>query len=124
MAFRVEHAILFCLDLNAKFPAGERSLRDAAPRFDPFWLVARIQDEAARAAAFEREAEQLTPADASPGRGVSLLDAALILTEEDRGSSMELKNKWRKLRTPKLPVSIGSCPRHKQVKLFAPGRTF
>jgi hypothetical protein len=53
-------------------------------------------------------------------KGVSMLDAALILTEEDRELSKEKKNAWLKLRTPKLPASIGKCPNHRQVKLFAP----
>jgi hypothetical protein len=53
-------------------------------------------------------------------KGVSLLDAALILTEEDRPLAREKKSAWQKIRTPKLPASIGNCPNHKQVKLFAP----
>lgn len=54
------------------------------------------------------------------GKGVSLLDAALILTEEDRPLAREKKSAWQKIRTPRLPASIGNCPNHKQVKLFAP----
>ena len=54
------------------------------------------------------------------GKGVSLLDAALILTEEDRSLSIQKKKSWQKLRTPNLPASIGNCPNHKQVKLFVP----
>jgi hypothetical protein len=56
----------------------------------------------------------------SVGKGVSLLDAALILTEEDRPLARQKKSAWQKLRTPTLPASIGNCPSHKQVKLFAP----
>jgi hypothetical protein len=52
--------------------------------------------------------------------GASLLDAALILTDEDRQLAGEKKSAWQKLRTPKLPGCIGNCPNHAQVKLFAP----
>jgi hypothetical protein len=53
-------------------------------------------------------------------KGVSLLDAGLILTEEDLQLAREKKTAWQKLRTPKLPASVGNCPNHRQVKLFAP----
>ena len=53
-------------------------------------------------------------------KGVSLLDAALILTDEDHKLAREKKTSWQKLRTPKLPDAIGICPNHRQVKLFAP----
>jgi hypothetical protein len=53
-------------------------------------------------------------------KGVSLLDAALIITEEDAELSRQKKNQWLRLRTPQLPSSIGKCPNHRQVKLYAP----
>lgn len=53
-------------------------------------------------------------------RGVSLLDAALILTEEDSQLSRGKRDAWQRLRTPKLPECIGNCPNHAQVKLYAP----
>lgn len=56
----------------------------------------------------------------SPGEGVSLLDAALIINDGDLALAREKKKAWQKLRKPKLPASIGNCPKHSQVKLFAP----
>ncbi len=65
-------------------------------------------------------ADESAAATAAAGKGVSLLDAALVLTEEDRALSIEKKKAWQKLRTPQLPCSVGYCPNHRQVKLFAP----
>jgi len=52
--------------------------------------------------------------------GVSLLDAALILNDGDKGLAIEKKTAWQKSRDPKVPESIGNCPKHKQAKLYAP----
>ena len=52
--------------------------------------------------------------------GVSLLDAALTLNDGDEDLAREKKSSWQKLRDPKMPESIGNCPNHRQVKLFAP----
>lgn len=52
--------------------------------------------------------------------GVSMLDAALILCEDDRPLAREKRAAWQKLRDPIPPASVGRCPNHKQVKLFAP----
>ena len=76
--------------------------------------------EVVRAAGTPPKDQQSREHDRSAVKGVSLLDAALILTEEDRPLAREKKTAWQKLRTPKLPASIGNCPNHSQVKLFAP----
>ncbi len=46
--------------------------------------------------------------------------AALTLNDGDEDLAREKKSSWQKLRDPKMPESIGNCPNHRQVKLFAP----
>jgi hypothetical protein len=53
-------------------------------------------------------------------KGVSLRDAALIMTEGDGELAKEVKRRWENQREPKLPNAIGIDPRHKQRKLFKP----
>ncbi len=52
--------------------------------------------------------------------GVSLLDAALILNDGDDELAKEKKAAWHRTRKPKKPESIGKCPNHGSVKLYAP----
>jgi hypothetical protein len=56
----------------------------------------------------------------SATHGVSLLDAALILTDEDRQLAPQMVQRWQKLRSPKRPPPIGNCPQHSQRQLFVP----
>lgn len=92
----------------------------------PLWpaLKAELQQVAIVAGLPPRPAATASNGDGaqadSTAKGVSLLDAALILTQEDHELSRQTRNRWQKLRTPKLPRSIGKCPNHRQVKLFAP----
>jgi hypothetical protein len=53
-------------------------------------------------------------------RGVSMFDAAMILSEGDPQAARESVARWQRLRSPKPPPEIGKCPRHKQRKLYAP----
>lgn len=53
-------------------------------------------------------------------RGVSLLDAALLLNDGDYSLARQTVDRWQKQRSVEKPSSIGNCPNHKQVKLFAP----
>jgi hypothetical protein len=56
----------------------------------------------------------------SAALGVSLLDAALILTHEDKQLAQQTVRRWHRLREPPKPPTIGNCPEHKQRKLYAP----
>jgi hypothetical protein len=60
------------------------------------------------------------PVEEDKRKGVSLLDAALIINYGDLGLARQKRTAWYKLRKLKLPASIGNCPKHSQVKLFAP----
>ena len=51
-------------------------------------------------------------------RGVSLRDAALIMADEDHRLATAAKNRWQKAPGYKSLHPIGTCPNHKQVKLF------
>jgi len=51
-------------------------------------------------------------------RGVSLRDAAMIMTDQDHQLATEAKNRWQKAPGYKSLRPIGTCPHHKQVKLF------
>lgn len=67
----------------------------------------------------------LTPSadDGEQGRikvGVSLFDAAMILTDEDKPLAQEMVAKWHRLRAPLKPDPIGKCPNHGQRRLYAP----
>lgn len=51
-------------------------------------------------------------------KGVSLRDAAMIMNGEDPHLATEAKNRWQKAPSYKTLRPIGTCPHHKQVKLF------
>jgi len=101
-------------------PVIESWLKEVAPPPAPSAAGSATAEPRAAQAMNPPETITESPTAAVIGKGVSLLDAALILTEEDRPLAMEKKTAWQKLRTPKVPRSIGNCPNHKQVKLFAP----
>jgi hypothetical protein len=67
---------------------------------------------------------QATPTEEEKaGRGVSMFDAAMILTDEDTELARQVVDRWqtsrKKTKTPK-PAAIGYDPEHSQMKLFAP----
>jgi hypothetical protein len=71
----------------------------------------RLRSVAKRRAKSDREKP-------GPKEGVSLRDAAMIMADEDHQLAGELKGRWRKTQAYKSLQPIGTCPRHKQVKLF------
>jgi len=59
-------------------------------------------------------------ADDGTAHGVSLLDAALILTDEDKKLAPKKVQAWQRIRKPACPPSIGKSPEHKQKNLYEP----
>jgi len=75
-------------------------------------LIADLMDEQIQRI---REDDKL-----SPTHGVSLLDAALILTDEDQELAPQTVKRWHKVRRHRRPPPIGNCPQHSQRQLFVP----
>lgn len=53
--------------------------------------------------------------------GVSLMDAALLLTDGDAQAASATVKRWQDSRSPKLPIGIGKCPHHAQRNLYEVG---
>lgn len=51
-------------------------------------------------------------------RGVSLIDCALHISDDNPESAKNVKKRWHRSRNPKLPDPIGMSPHHKQRGLF------
>jgi hypothetical protein len=49
-----------------------------------------------------------------------MLDAALILNDEDPKLALDQVDRWQKKRSPRRPPHIGFDPDHAQRKLYAP----
>ena len=53
-------------------------------------------------------------------KGVTLRDAAEIIRSDDTREATRLTRTWRNSKNPKLPPSIGKCPKCRQSNLFKP----
>jgi len=67
------------------------------------------------------EGENASQRPQSVGKGVSMLDAALILNDDNTEPARETVDRWQKQRRVKAPPCIGYAPsRHSQMKLYEP----
>ena len=86
-------------------------------KLEPFVPKRKAGDSAETIHDDENETEAETEGQAIP-KGVSLLDAAMSLNEDDSEASSATKKRWVNCRDPKLPKPIGLDSKHKQAHLF------
>ena len=83
-------------------------------------LARKLEKALERARSAVSSDEAAADEDDSVPKGVSLLDAAMILNDADEMLALQKKKAWQRMHAPPLPNSIGNCPEHRQRKLYAP----